>query len=209
MNYVYLQSVFISSVTPFCTEQGAKRLGMIYYSILLLSSFVSAVLVYVYMERRRNILKQKLSEKEAIEKEFIRKREVFQKTLIERFEISKQILVMNSMPIPDIKEKKVLNKINELFCGEADIDYSEKFYLLFNELYDDFETKIIQFFPCLNEQEVRICCLLRAGFDTSNISFILEYVPITVRLKKTIIRKKIGMTDGGDVAAYLSKIVEE
>ena len=179
-----------------------------YYSALLLSSFSSAMLVYVYMGRQRNVLKQKLLKKEAIEKEFIRKRDVFREILIQQFEILKQILIMNSNPIQDIKEQKVLSKINELFYGEVEIDYnSDKFYLLFNELHENFEPKVFQYFPFLSEQEVQICCLLKAGFDTSDISFILKYVPITIRIKKTIIRKKIGMTDGGDIAAYLSEIV--
>ena len=207
MSYVYFQPTSILSVTSFFAEQGLKRPEVIYYSILLLSSFVSAILVYVYMKRRMNTLKRRLLEKEIIEKEFIRKREAFERALAQKFEISKQIFIMNSVPVQDMKETKVLSKINELFHGDAEVDCCEKFYLLFNELYENFESKIFQDFPCLSEREVQMCCLLKSGFDTSDISFILKYVPLTVRLKKTTIRKKIGMTDGGDIAAYLSRIV--
>jgi len=210
MNYAYFQSVFIFSIVPFCTEQGAKKPGMIYYSIIFLSSFVSAMLVYTYMERRRKALKQKLLEKEVIEKGLIRKGEFLQEALTKHFEIAKQIFVMNSIAKQDIKEIKVLSKINELFYGEVDADANkDKFYLLFNELHENFEYKIPKAFPCLKGTELKMCCLLKAEFNTNDIGFIMKYTPLTVRLMKTTIRKKIGITDGGDIAIYLSKIIEE
>ncbi len=182
----------------------------VYPASLLLSSFLSAIIMYAYMETRRVNLKKKLLEKERIEKILIDKKDLFIEMLNHRFAISKQILIMNSSPIQDQKEERTLIKINELFYGQADINFNnEEFYDLLNEIHGNFSIKISDFFPDLNEEEIRICCLLQAGFNTSNICFILRYAPITIRIKKTKIRKKLGITDGGDIINFLNEFIEK
>ncbi|MDR1371267.1 MAG: hypothetical protein LBJ72_14275 [Dysgonamonadaceae bacterium] len=118
---------------------------------------------------------------------------------------------MNSCPDKDSKEKKMRNKVNEIFYGQSDVDPSnqDEFYRLLNVLHENFLGWLSESFPLLNEKEIQICCLLKAGFDTSNICLILKYVPITIRAKKTAIRKKLGITDGGDIIDFLSKFMEK
>jgi hypothetical protein len=138
-----------------------------------------------------------------------KKKENLRKLLTQRFEISKQMVIINASPIHNPKEKSFLGKINEIFYNEPDVDFNwEEFYILLNELYDNFSIKLSRTYPELTKEEIHLCCLMKAGFNTSNICFILSYAPITVRTKKTKIRKKLGITDGGDLNDFLNKFIE-
>ncbi len=124
----------------------------------------------------------------------------------QRFEVSKQLLIMNSSPVEDSKEQKVLTRINEILYGQPDANANEEeFYILLNIVHNNFLTRLTEAFPELNENEIQICCLMKAGFDTSKICFISKYAPTTIRIKKTNIRKKVGITDGGNIIDFLDE----
>jgi DNA-binding CsgD family transcriptional regulator len=180
------------------------------FFIIPLSVFIFITVIYIYMKKRRNNIKNELLKKENANNKSRKKQDLLKDSIIQRFEISKQIMVMNSSPIQNPKEKNVLTKINEIFYGQSDTNISEEeFYSLLNAVHGNFLIKLSKIFPELNEDEIRICCLMKAGFDTSNICSILNYVPITVRTKKTKIRKKIGITGGGDIIVFLENILEK
>lgn len=64
-----------------------------------------------------------------------------------------------------------------------------------NEVYSDFIMRLKEDYPNLNDTEVAICSLLKAGAKTKNIAWIISMTPNAVSRKKNQIMKKIGIID--------------
>ncbi len=55
----------------------------------------------------------------------------------------------------------------------------------------------------LNEKEIQLCCLLRAGFSTKEINMLTRQSMQTIYQRKTQIRQKLGLEEGDDIAEKL------
>ena len=64
-----------------------------------------------------------------------------------------------------------------------------------NEYYDDFVNRLGDTYPNLKEQDIKICCLIKAGAKTGNISSIISMTPNAVTKKKGQILKKMEIVD--------------
>ena len=51
----------------------------------------------------------------------------------------------------------------------------------------------------LNEKEIQLCCLLRAGFSTKEIHILTRQSLQTIYQRKTQIRQKLGLQEGEDI----------
>lgn len=79
---------------------------------------------------------------------------------------------------------------------------NHEFHLLKKELnlcYDDFVIRLESKFPQLKEQEINICCLLKAGGRTMNIAYIVGLTRNAVTKKKGYILKKMDLIDEKDI----------
>lgn len=64
-----------------------------------------------------------------------------------------------------------------------------------NEYYEGFTDRLCQMYPKLKEQDVKVCCLVKAGAKTGNISSIISMTPNAVTKKKGQILKKMEIVD--------------
>lgn len=64
-----------------------------------------------------------------------------------------------------------------------------------NEYYNDFTIRLVNSYPNLKEQDIRVCCLIKAGAKTGNISSIISMTPNAVTKKKAQILKKMEIID--------------
>lgn len=64
-----------------------------------------------------------------------------------------------------------------------------------NEVYSAFIIRLKEDYPNLNDTEIAICSLLKAGARTKNIAAIISMTPNAVSRKKNQIMKKIGIID--------------
>ena len=90
--------------------------------------------------------------------------------------------------------------------GEKDIelDWSELYFTM-NFLYNDFQVKLADKFTELNEKEIQLCCLLRAGFKSDEIAFVIRLTIYSVHKRKTSIRKKLKLDEREDILEFLLK----
>ncbi len=75
----------------------------------------------------------------------------------------------------------------------------DEFYGTLDAIYPDFRKNLKTRFHGLTEKDIQLCCLERAWFETGEIAFILQVQPTTIRMRRTAIRKKIGITTGQDL----------
>ena len=110
-----------------------------------------------------------------------------------------------------------LMALNET-TADALIDW-QSIYQTIDLVYDGFYTKLVEKYgirelkdvqgnemqttigqgPLLNEKEIQLCCLLRAGFSTKEINMLTRQSMQTIYQRKTQIRQKLGLQEGEDI----------
>ena len=95
-----------------------------------------------------------------------------------------------------------LKMYNEILgdIGQTDLNWDELYFTI-NYLYNNFQQKLKDKFPSLNEKEIQLCCLIRGGFKTDEIAFVIRQSVYSIHKRKTAIRKKIGY---GRTGRYLN-----
>lgn len=127
----------------------------------------------------------------------------------ERFMIFKRIALMISAKEKNDQYTHV-RKINQVIYGEDEKAFDwEYFYLLIDEMNDGFLTKIAEKYPSLTKIEIQFCGLLKAQCSPTEIAFIHDIAPASIRMRKTEIRKKIGILNGGDLTTFFDDSLRE
>ncbi len=81
----------------------------------------------------------------------------------------------------------------------------DEFYNTLDSIYPAFVEKLTTSFPILTEKDILLCCLEKAQFTTGEIAFILQIQPSTIYMRRTAIRKKVGI----DKSQSLSDFFEQ
>lgn len=124
--------------------------------------------------------------------------------ILKDFEISKQIALLKHTQ----KEKfeKINKELNNLFYA---INHSKQliewndFYNYMDISFDNFHKNITTNHPLLNEKEIQLCCMLKAGFKTDEIAAIWQQSVFSVHKYKTNIRKKLNAPEGADILKFI------
>ncbi|MDP4220552.1 MAG: tetratricopeptide repeat protein [Bacteroidota bacterium] len=82
----------------------------------------------------------------------------------------------------------------------------EKFSGEFRSVHPEFEKNLKVKYPSLSQAEVKVCCLLRIGMNTREISTLLFLSERTVELHRQHIRKKLAMPKKIDMHSVLAGI---
>ena len=80
-------------------------------------------------------------------------------------------------------------------------------YPVIDKLYNGFYTRLMERFgSVLSDKEVQICCLLCAKFSTKEIGVITQQTSATIYVRKSSIRKKLGVEEKQDIIDFLNAI---
>ena len=113
---------------------------------------------------------------------------------------------------PSVQNRELIRQIAEIgnqdIPAEGIINWNE-LYPLIDNVYDHFYTRLMnQFGNLLIDKEIQLCCLLRAGFSTKEISIVTRQSTHTIYQRKTAIRKKVKMDEKTDIIDFFrQKIV--
>ena len=104
---------------------------------------------------------------------------------------------------PTAQNQALLRRLAELGNDQVPVEELivwEDLYPLIDRLYNGFHAYLIERFgSVLTDKEVQICCLLCAGFSTKEISVITHQSTSFIYVRKTSIRKKLGIEEGADI----------
>ena len=79
-------------------------------------------------------------------------------------------------------------------------------YRTIDVAYDNFHTRVVEkYSEVLNEKEIQLCCLLRAGFSTKEINMLTRQSMQTVYQRKTQVRQKLGLEEGEDIVEKMKQ----
>nr|WP_321357890.1 LuxR family transcriptional regulator [uncultured Draconibacterium sp.] len=131
----------------------------------------------------------------------------FRNILLRHFEILKKTALLESYLNENEKRKgkQWLCKFNEVVYGEKNLNWNLLYETLNNAgngILEYLRNQLTQ----LDDSEFRICCLIYIGFNNTEIALILNYRLNTVEVKKSNIRKKLGIENRGNIRDFLNKI---
>lgn len=177
-------------------------IGIICLSVFLFLSMIVGILYYKNYKKRKFCIEAE-NFIERLNTITASNTSKFEKLLSNNLEFARKLAQLKS--ISSEKNTIFLKRFNEIFYegGDKSSTNWEEIYFAINSLYDGFKDSLVASFPGLNEKEVQLCCLLRAGFDTNDIAFMSEQSISSIQKRKTSIRKKLGMEEGGDIIKFL------
>ena len=104
---------------------------------------------------------------------------------------------------PTAQNQALLRRLAELGNDQVPVEELivwDDLYPLIDRLYNGFHACLTERFgSVLTDKEVQICCLLCAGFSTKEISVITHQSTSSIYVRKTSIRKKLGIEEGADI----------
>jgi len=131
------------------------------------------------------------------------------KVLFDQLNIFKKISLLEFYLQDEEKEKgkEILKKVNKIIHSSNQNDM-KSFYQFVNNLYDDFLIRLKNLYSNLNDEDILICCLSKAGLNNTEIALLTKSTPNIIPKKKTAIREKTGMKKQEDFLKQLDEIVQ-
>ena len=108
---------------------------------------------------------------------------------------------------PTEANQQLLARLMSLNEDKADalIDW-QSIYQTIDLVYDGFYSRLKEQYPnVLNEKEMQLCCLLKAGFSTKEINMLTRQSMQTIYQRKTQVRQRLGLAEGEDIIVCLSE----
>ena len=122
----------------------------------------------------------------------------FRTLLMSKLETSHKLVQIASQEIP--KNISFLKMYQEIIGDLQPMELEwEELYQMIDCVYENFHKRLIGNFPELNEKEIQTCCLLRGGFKTDEIAFVMKQTIFSIHKRKTTIRKKLNLEDRSDI----------
>ncbi len=106
------------------------------------------------------------------------------------------------------KSEKLLKELDRLDLLQGNTLLATQwdgFYHHMDILFDNFYSELVRRYPTLNDKEVQLCCLMKAGFRTEEIASVWMQSVFTVHKYKTAIRKKIGAPEASDILSFMAE----
>ncbi|MDR0429065.1 MAG: hypothetical protein LBH58_01115 [Tannerellaceae bacterium] len=177
--------------------------------ISLLLIMVSCLISFLFY-RKSLINKKIISEAEekienliTMANDYVKEEKTFKNILLHHFDILKKVAFIEQYISEDDKKKgeRIIKKFNEVVYGKSSLNW-EMLFETMNKLRNGFYEKIKSKYPELDESEYRICCLSCENFTSSEIAIIMNLSINTINKKKSIARKKIGVSPYGDLYTF-------
>ncbi|MBK5215876.1 MAG: tetratricopeptide repeat protein [Candidatus Pacebacteria bacterium] len=187
-----------------------ERQRILLLSLVLLLFLVVIILLYmnrtVRRERKLKEAEQKILQMQEMIQRYNESENSFRNVLIRHFDILKKTALLEKYLREDERKKgkRLLLKFNEVVYGQKNMDWSLLFQTL-NNASNGFFKKLKNRFPQLDDSEFRICCLIYADFNNTEIALILNYKVNTVEVKKGTIRKKLEIESRGNIRDLLNE----
>jgi DNA-binding CsgD family transcriptional regulator len=104
-----------------------------------------------------------------------------------------------------IETKGLQQKINEAYNEVIELakDNRPAFYFRFQEVYPEFQQKLLEMDPTLRISELTICAYIFLGFNNKDIARYTFKSPNTIRNRKHILRKKLNIPTEEDMGIWL------
>ena len=182
--------------------------------VVLAALLISGALLWYAVNRKRKALEllernetlQKLVDESNATETNATQNETLRRTMLQQLGIIKMVA-----ETPTEQNRDMLRKISSI---DSDTNGSlvnwESVYEIIDNLYSGFYSKINERHgDALTDKEQQIIALMVAGFSTKEISVITAQTTATIYVRKSSIRKKLGIPEKEDIVAFLRHEVQD
>ena len=110
---------------------------------------------------------------------------------------------------PTAQNQALLRRLAELGNDQVPVEELivwEDLYPIIDRLYNRFHTRLKdRYGSLLTDKEIQTCCLLCAGFSTKEIGVITHQSASSIYVRKTSIRRKLGVPEGADIVGFVNE----
>lgn len=190
-----------------------RQMAMIIITVLAALIVCGALIWYAFNKKRkalevleRNEILQKLVEESKVTKIDMSINESLRKAMLQQLGIIKMLA-----ETPTQQNREMLRKLSSV---ESDTDGSlvnwESVYGMIDNLYSGFYSRLHKRHgTVLTDKEERIIALMVAGFSTKEIGVITGQTAATIYVRKSSVRKKLGVPEKEDIVAFLRQEADD
>ena len=177
-----------------------KQKGIYLLIALLLMTFLILLFVAWRLRVKKRLLEH---EKALVEVE----KEKYQKEHENNLLLEKQVKFQNIVMLNIEHHRK--NAIIRPSSGEGKKEdvkatFYEELIACMDLEYNDISHRLKHQFPNLTQQDILICCLLLAGFDTGMMASVMDVKNDSMRIRRTRLRNKLNLSNSDKLVDYLS-----
>ncbi len=182
--------------------------------IVLAALIVSGALIWYALNKKRKALE--VLERNEILQKFVDEskskqvdssvNEILRRALLQQLGIIKMVA-----ETPTEQNRDMLRKISSVENGtdKALVNW-KNVYDMIDNLYSGFYSRLHeQYGNTLTDKEEQIIALMVAGFSTKEISVITGQTSATIYVRKSSVRKKLGVPEKEDIVAFLRQEIED
>jgi DNA-binding CsgD family transcriptional regulator len=100
-------------------------------------------------------------------------------------------------------DRKMISRIIMDFKKGSQALNKSEFEKLFIETDEDFYKKLLDKYPSLTKNELRLCVFLRQNLSSKEISAITQQSPHSIVVARSRLRKKLGLEESQSISNFL------
>jgi len=184
-----------------------KRERFFIFGIVLLLFF--SVIIFLMFKLQKSKTAKRVAENELLSKKLGEKNKELTNSAIQMLQTSeiiqstqKELSELNSGT--EMSDNKIFHIISELKKSSKGFGKDE-FYKIFMETEDQFYKKLLNEFPDLTKNELRLCAFLKLNLSSKEISDITHQSPHSIVVARSRLRKKLRLSNSESLNNFLIK----
>ena len=98
--------------------------------------------------------------------------------------------------------RQLVQKINLSFSQD---EYWEEFRVIFDQVHQQFVSRITQEFPSLTAYDLRLIALLKMNINSADTATLLGITPDSLRVTRYRLRKKLNLAEGDSLSGFVQQ----
>ncbi len=197
---VHIQHLQTQNLQLTVTRQRVRQILL----MVCLTSIAMFLIVYHLFKRKKQKLmeaEQKIEILQDMVSQDTQEKNSLRNIVLQHFNLIKKVAQLQALSPTKHHSKTIAEIFNHIVYEKDTIDW-EIFYSTINTAHNNLCDKIRNTFTDLKENEFKVICLTLAKFSNPEIAVILNKSPHTIPGIKSQIRKKLGITEQGNIANF-------